>query len=499
MQNSVDWREIICILILFVVVTSLVLSVYDSSGVGWDFLARYLNGRTLASGYFYTHLGIFSNKIHINFNLAGINYTYNVTPGLSVGNHIYFDDVWDPLASVIMAFFVLGLGAHALVAYLVFLVALLFLASYVTAKNIGIDPLVLTSLMVGPYVLLVTIFYNGAEILALSLALLSIGYAVCKRYSVGLGLGLMGLARYDSLILAPIVLLIGDRKRVLKSIAIAFLVTIPWLVLNLAFFGNPLQSYVTDLAETQVQAGGPLVLLTTIGSIVWYPLIMLAIAAIALAYMRKESIRRIRKPLYAAKKGLRGQRARVLLLSLVLSLVGLGITYGHAQGSIRLGYLVYLSVAVIAAVALAMLEGTLALRPKTRLVGRMIPYAVFFVSMVFLLHLYSSWSAIHFNALGNLGFRYPAYLDATHALEAHGLAGCAVVSNAWPYLDYYNTTAYPPYFCNATIERMPIVAFPGGPGVSDYCVGSIYNLTGISRRFNYPNFTIYLPENYTCR
>jgi hypothetical protein len=495
MPHSVDWYKILCILVLFAVTAYLILSVYNSSGVGWDFLSRYLNGRTLASSYFYSHLSIFANKVPI----VAIGGTYKVTPGLSVGNHIYFDQVWEPLTPVIFALLILGFGTNALVAYLLFVLVLLFVASYLTAKSIGVDPLVLTSLMVGPYVILVTIFYNGAEILGLGLALLSIGYAIQKRYATGIGLGLMGLARYDSLIIAPIALFVGDRKRIAKTIAISFIVTVPWLIFNFLLFGNPLQSYFTDLAETQPQANGLVVFLSLIKSIVWYPLILLIIAVVALAYLKRERIKRIRKPLEEIKKILKGQRARVLFVVLIFSLIGFAFTYKNAQGSIRLGYLVYLSVAVIAAVALGMLVDSLGKKIKMANVSRLIPYAVFLASLILLICIYSTWSGIQFNVLGSLGFRYPAYLNAAEALQAHGLGNCSVVSNAWPYLNFYNVTTYSPYLCNASIEKMPIVAFNDGAGVSSYCTGSIYDLTGISKQFDYPNFTIYLPKNYTCR
>ncbi len=489
----------LCILVLFAVTVYLVLSVYNASGVGWDFLSRYLNGRTLANGYFYTHLGVLGNKVPLNVDIAGVNRASNVTPALTVGKTIYFDQVWEHLSSAIMALFVIGFGANALSTYLVFLIVLLFAASYVAAEKISVDPLVLTSLMVGPYVVMITIFYNGAEILALGFALLFVGYSVCRRYAAGAYLGLLGLARYDALIVAPLALLVGDRKKVLETIVVAAVVTLPWLVFNLALFGNPLQGYFTDLAEAQPQHLGPVAFLAMVKSIVWYPLILLAIAGAVLAYLnRKEVGKSSRRLSRTLKSVLRGQRARVLLVLLVFSLIGFSFTYNNAQGAIRLGYLVYLSVALIAAVALSMLEGRL-VKNARRKEARVIPYMVFIVSLVLLLGVYSGWSAIHFNVLGSLGFRYPAFAGAVAALQSQGLANCSVVSNAWPYLNFYNVTTYSPYLCNATVERMPIVEFGSGVGVSNYCKGSIYNLTNISRQFTYPNFSIYLPTNYICR
>jgi len=480
----VDRYRLLCILVLFAITIILVVSVYNASGVGWDFLSRYLNGRTLASGYFYTHLGVFSTP-------AG-----GSAPALVVSKGIYFDKVWDPLTSVVIIPFVILLGSWALGAYLIFLVVLLFVASWFTSKDLGVDPLVLTSLMVGPFVIMADIFYNGSEILALSLALFTVARAVQKRYSAGFWAGLMGLARYDSLIIAPIAFLMGDRKKVVRTILLSVAVTVPWLAFNLLLFGNPIQSYLTDLAESQPQTGGVMVFLSLLKSVVWYPLIILAVAVVVLAYLKRDKIKKLRA-IELFKKTLEGQRARILLAVLILSLMGFAFAYSHVQGALRLGYMVYLSVSLIASVVVSVMMASL-LKKKARRIAVIIPYLVFFASVVLLLNLYMAWSSSHFEMLGSLGFRYPAYLEAVQALQAHGLANCSVLSNAWPYLDYYNVTTYAPYLCNATMERLPVVDFNDGTGVSDYCGGSIRNITGVSERFNYSNFTILLPLNHSC-
>lgn len=69
----------------------------------------------------------------------------------------------------------------------------------------------------------------------------------------------------------------------------------------------------------------------------------------------------------------------------------------------------------------------------------------------------------------------------------------------YPHLGLFDrkVTAYVPYQCNSTMEKMPILVF-NNTGVRNYCTGSIYNLTNISTRFEYTNFSIYLPDNYSC-
>jgi hypothetical protein len=102
-----------------------------------------------------------------------------------------------------------------------------------------------------------------------------------------------------------------------------------------------------------------------------------------------------------------------------------------------------------------------------------------------------------FDVLGDLGFRSPEYTLAVNALKSHDLGECSVVSNAWPYLNYYNITAYSPYYCNATVRTMPIVVFDN-EGVSNYCFGTVDNLTNVSQIVKSANFSIYLPKDFRC-
>jgi hypothetical protein len=244
----------------------------------------------------------------------------NVTPSLIVSKNIYFDDVWTPLPAFIMGLFAVALGVNALEAYLIFLLFLLFVSSVVTAKKLDVDPLILSSVMIGPYVMLVAVVYNGSEVLALGLALLSIGYAVQKQYKAGLWASLAGLAKYDALIMTPLVFLLGDRKNMAKAIALAVLVAIPWLVFNFVLFGSPIQSYWTQIAEAQPQPGGIALFASLFASIVWYPLALFVIAAACLAYPNRKRLKEI-KPLKRFKSSLKGQKMRVIVSSLILGVL----------------------------------------------------------------------------------------------------------------------------------------------------------------------------------
>jgi hypothetical protein len=173
--------------------------------------------------------------------------------------------------------------------------------------------------------------------------------------------------------------------------------------------------------------------------------------------------------------------------------------YRSAQGSVRLGYLIYLAFAVIASLALSRLAATKTSRGRGEVeAGRLVPYAVFAVSLILLFSLHQgNGTGMTFNA-NSLNSRDGVFTAAANALQSDGLGNCSVVSNAWPYMNFYNVTTYAPYSCNATLERMPMVVFDS-IGAYDYCGGSIRDLKGVLKRFDYKNFSIYVPKSYVCR
>lgn len=269
MVYSINKYKIICSCVLFLVCAVAVLSVYTVNGVGWDFLSHYLNGRTIANGF---------------------NNALNRHVALSIGKRFYFDNVWEPLPSIIMAILILIFNSSALPVYLVLLIAFLFIASYITAKNLDVDPLLLSSVVAAPFMISYTILYNGNEVLGSSFVLLVIGFIMAKQDKAGISAGLMGLAKYSSLFLLPLVLFLGKRKDILKATILFLLVTLPWLVFNYIAFGSPLQSYLVQLAETQPQSNGIAMFLSTVLSIMIYPLMILIAAAAVIIYL--ESIRK---------------------------------------------------------------------------------------------------------------------------------------------------------------------------------------------------------------
>ncbi len=502
MSYSISRYKLICSLVLFLVCTTAVLSVYNVNGVGWDFLSHYLNARTVSSSYFYSHLSAFANKVAIHANYGGINHTYYVTPSLVVSKKIYFDDVWEPLPTVLIGILILVFNTFALPIYIIFLIFLLFASSYITAKNLDLDPLLLSSIVAGPFMIKYTILYNGNEILASSFVLLAIGFIMAKDRKSGIFAGLMGLSKYASLFLLPMLLFLRKRKDILYAILLILFVSLPWLVFNYILFGNPIQTYILQLSETQMKNHTIGMFLSAILLVIKYPLIILLIgvvAIIALKAQRKSSRNRSLKTKlkHVSNRNRNKNQVFALIAFFIISLVEFAFVFNKIQGGIRLGYMVYLSVSVMAAVVVSNKSiSKLAIKVLKRKYAAkdILPYIIFIITLSLILILYSSWAQIHFNLLGNMGFKSEQYALAVGALKSHNLSMCSVVSNAWPYLNYYNITTYSPYYCNYTMQKMPIVVFKNF-GVSNYCSGAAEN---ISQVLKYTNFSIYLPNNYTC-
>jgi hypothetical protein len=466
-------------IILFTISSVAILGVYRTNGVGWDFISHYLNGRSVAEGF---------------------GHAINPAHALSVGKNFYFDGVWEPLPSLLLAAFILFAGNLALPAYLLFLMAMLFLAAYATAKSLNVDPLMLSSIMASPYVISYTVLYNGNEILAASFSMLAMGLIVAKRSEAGILVGLAGLSKYVGLALLPMLLFVGKRRSTVRSLCMFALVTLPWLAVNWAIFGDPLQSYFLQLAETQQQSLGLGAFANMLGLVLWYPIVILAmVLAVAACFWAahrlndgKKLRRSIRTHEFIAERGI-----TILFVSLLLSIAGFAFSFDNAQGAIRLGFLVYLSASMLVAVVLDRSRiGNMMLFGK-RASEKAMPYAVFGTSMVLMIATCFNLAHSGFNLHGSVDSKNPVLSDAVSALKSTGISGCSIVSNAWPYMDYYNVTTYSPYYCNSTVARMPFLLFYN-ISAQDYCGGSVSLMPGTYAQFKYPAFSIYLPANYMC-
>ena len=126
---------------------------------------------------------------------------------------------------------------YAIVVWIIFLLAI-----YKFKKDMKLDALITYAVMLSPYIIAITFFLSGEEILSIIFAMLSVGLLIKEDSAAGATLGIASLAKYPSLILLPAVLLLRKPKKIAKGILLEILVMIPWFVFNVIITGNPITS-----------------------------------------------------------------------------------------------------------------------------------------------------------------------------------------------------------------------------------------------------------------
>lgn len=484
--------------------------VYSREGIGWDFMDHYLNGRTFANIRFYqVQLPITAQRIITSGNFTSSNnvhYTYaiNVTPEVYVNDGLYFSEVRNPAGALLMAVAILLYRNYAIQIYLAALLALLALGSIFAAKKLDLDPLLVVSLILSPYVIRWTVMYSSVEALSLAVALFVVGLILAGGWLSGIAMGVLGLSKYTNLVEVPLLLFAGDRRKIAKAILAFVMATLPWLLFGWLYFGNPVYSYYLSFTQNvainttqQVDVSlYPMLLYPILILIVYFAVVSLLVGAGKVAEWFGEMLKEIRnyKTLFSENR-----KVGILLGFFLLSLVGFMIVYNHVGIIERFAYLLYGSISLGAAYVIdSRIAGNInfQLFKRELSLDRAMGYLAFCVTTISLLLIYipiwnngyTSW----------LGFMYGSdsrpYPDAVSYLVSAHLSGCRVLTNAWPFLNYYNISASPANTCNATMERYPLVVFRN-VGSTEYCNIHKFSLAGIPTA---QNFSVYLPPNYTC-
>lgn len=226
---------------LFLLSTAFFLSQH-ATGVSWDFSVYVLNARYLAYDGF------------------------------------YFEWERPPLMPVLVAVFgLMGQGAAENL-YIVFSSGLFALACVRFARSAGVDTDLFYALMLSPFLLNYGLF-AGTELMTLALLMLALSDAEKMRSSAYIGLSM--LARYQSLVYAPMLLFLGDRKKVLAGLGVIALLLIPWLAYNHAVKGHPFysmySSYLFNMTLKEAEWVGPGFESFPVQMIVYAPLALLGV------------------------------------------------------------------------------------------------------------------------------------------------------------------------------------------------------------------------------
>ncbi len=441
--------------VLFIVSIFFLAELFANVGIGWDFAAHYLNGLALTNPNFY----VSSAMKHGNVISKGI----------------YFEPFRAPLSYFLMAALIIINKGTAEYAYALLTLLFFFIGVFYVSKCMDIDRLMFISLTITPLVLGFMLI-NGADILTLGLIVFGIGFLLRKSRYFGLFLGLACLAKYTSLIFLPMLFLLEKPKKIVGAFLLFAIVTLPWIAFNAVFFKSPLYSYTTEMntAFNSVNIGiNPIVLV-----VFAYPVL----ALILYAWLNRRSSRVYNK-LKDGNKWHYLVFSIFLLLAIVSSLLVLPNQPNPAN---QMRFTFPLSFGAAALVSLY--------------IGKDAPYLKVNRLKIALPLIFLAITAAGFLAaplyLNYIKAGPPASSEIHSAIsnmQKLGITGCAVVSNAWVWLNYYNITSFSPFYYNTAISRYPIIIF-NSTGVSSMPAW----LSGSALALRRNGTSIYLPNNYVC-
>ncbi|MDE1866032.1 MAG: hypothetical protein KGH94_05355 [Candidatus Micrarchaeota archaeon] len=471
-------RKFLGLCVLFLILGIVVIRIYSSYGVGWDFTAHYLGGKAILTSGFFDALrnARITNSTSVNF-------------GIVATKDVYFEFYRAPLSMLAFAGFYPLLGHQSAIAYLVLMVVLLFIATLYVSDSFGMDSVLVGSLIVLPYIVIFPLIVNSEELLSLSLLIISIALLKKGKWEAGIFLGLACLSKYTLFIFIPLLLLNGGRKRIVYSYLAFALVTLPWIAFNYAAFGNPLYSYISSLRVSLESSPASSISLSALGAILagFVPAIAIALA------MYLKSMRSSAPHLIKGLKGLLnfrpGDTFQILLLFVLLSATEFVIFGFHEAyfDQARYGYPLFASVALL----LAFLITSMAMRQNG--IYRNLPtYLLCAFSIISMLAVFALVGSNYTSTMP--GSTNPAFAASVAEIRGLNLSSCSFVSNDWVFLRYYNITAFSPFNYNSTISGYPSVVFYGlGPN------STAVRIHGGEANYSTKNFSIYVPANYTCK
>ena len=452
-------RYTIALVLLFVLIA---LIAYHFAGPAWDLIAHYLNARSYLSSRF----------------LAG-NFTTN--RGWEVQyNTFYIEPPREATPSAIFALLI-PLSGSPILLYIIALCLIFAVSVWFFGRHLNADSALVYSIMFGPFFIYFSLLANGTEVLSVSFLLLMLGLLYRKSPLSGIFMGLAGLSKFPNLIFLPLLLFLGDRKKIAVSYLLFAIVTIPFLVFNYAFYGNPFEAYAGSVS-LNIGASGPIqVPLIPFLVGIAFPALMICFG---LAHLKPAEVR---KTLVSALRS--SGFTKMASAFSVLAVVAYFIITLHTDylARIRYAYLVYASAALF---ALIVLQKISSMRPA------LARNSAIFAGVVLVLSFAGYYGFGHgYLSTLNLNSNSSAVRAAIGRIDGLGYQGCRIESNAWVYLIYLNESAYSPLYLNQTVSaEYPIILFKN-LGIAP---SFVWNANSSRLVYSDSDFSIYLPPNAAC-
>ena len=450
------------LLVLFLTVTLLS---YLIAGPAWDIIAHYLNAKNYLNPLFLSRsFGSFNNRgWEIQYNTFYIEPSREVMPtALLVPLELVFNNPVLP--------------------YLVVLCIILAVSIWSFGKSLNLDNILTYSLMLSPFFIYFSLLVNTTEILSVSFLLITLGLLYKKNPAAGIFLALAGLSKDPNLIFIPMLLLLGEKKKIFVAYSLFVLVTLPWLLFNYWFYGNPFYGYISDFTFNVAS--------TTSLSIPIIPILIgIAIPVIyMLLGLSSSGIKKARQIVISSLK--KSSFTAIAMAFSILAVIAYLIIAQNTDpfGKIRFAYLLYLPATLF---ALIVMQQEIKKMPKLRI------YSVS-LSAILLIGAFASFYYTETTTqLGsvNVNWNRSIVKSAISKLDSLGYQNCRITSNAWVYLIYLNESAYSSLFLNNSVStEYPVLIFNGiGISASGY-----WNINESRLAFSNASFSIYYPKNVTC-
>lgn len=430
------------------------------SGPQWDIIVRYLEGRTFVN--FLTH------NIPVRNAFVG-EFQNNLL--------YYFEPYREPLAIPIFALLSLFFGKSVL-PYIIVVYAGFLLALYELSKELKIDKLIMFSVFVNSYVIYFFFVLNGGEALSLIFALLGFVYLLRKRAISGAFFGIAAIAKYPSILLLPLVLLLDGKRKKIEALVLGLIPIFIWGGIDYLLYNVPFYSYFESLSAAGTFSGASAISLISIAKVFAYPILFIAIG-IVFFLINKEKLKI--KFDYTAK---------VFAAFVAIAAVCYFIVIPHNDPSTqaRYGYLLATALFIIAAPIIN--------SASKKAKRAWIKYFVAVIAIVILAYaaystyIYNNNPAVIYYSAGNTN---SIYVHAGSELASLGYGNCRFVSNAWVLMIYSGYDAYSPFILYSSNTISPVVQkITDTTGISSNNVNSV---SQIYRPHNSTlNYTTYLNE-----
>ena len=184
----------------------------------------------LATAYF-----LFQHHAALSWDFS--SYVENAKYLFSGGT--YFEPLRPPLMPFILGILSIFGFSIAEYMYIILASALFMYSSAKLAETLDFDKVAFYAVSLNAYVL-ISGLYNGTELLSVALLELSIAAIIKKEEISGFYLALSALSRYTGLALFPLLIFLGNPKKIVKSIILFSIPLSIWFLYNYIKFGNNL-------------------------------------------------------------------------------------------------------------------------------------------------------------------------------------------------------------------------------------------------------------------